>query len=131
MSDKVIANIQNSIPILQQVSSNITTNPFIPNKQQIQEIIVNEISDISIETSEQEQRKRSSIQNISIKQIGQNISISIVEFIDELFIKPSDVSWTNYLISISTKKNRYTYFGILFIILGIIMWFLQKNKQMY
>lgn len=125
MSDKVIANLQNPMPILQQVSSNITTNPFIPNKQKIEEIEILE-SEANKIIEKAHENKDTSIQNVTIKKIGENISISVVGFLDDLFIKPSEISWSNYLLVIIKKEDRYAYFGILFIMLGLIMWLLKK-----
>lgn len=127
MSDKVIANLQNPVPILQQISSNITTNPFIPNKQKIEEIELLE-SEANKIIEKAYKNEDTNIQNITIKKIGENISISVIGFLDDLFIKPSDVSWSNYILVIAKKENRYAYFGILFIIIGILMWILQKNN---
>jgi hypothetical protein len=126
MSDKVIANLQNPIPILQEPSSNITTNPFIPYKQQIQEIEVLE-SEANKIMEKVFIENRSSIQNIKIKQIGENISISIIGFLNDLFVKPNDINWFTYLMNIFKKDNRYAYFGILFIIIGIIIWILKRK----
>jgi len=40
MSDKIIAGLTNPIPILQQNSSSINTNPFIPKSDQERELRV-------------------------------------------------------------------------------------------
>lgn len=124
MSDKII-NIQNPVPILKQEKSSIITNPFIPNEQkqlEIQELDkeANEIMEIAWAQS-----KTNSIANLSLNQINKNVSFSVIGFLDDLFLKPKDISWKDYLIEIIQKEQRYTYIGVLFILIAIYMLFLK------
>jgi hypothetical protein len=124
MSDKIV-NIQNPVPILKQEKSSIITNPFIPNEQkqlEIQELDkeANQIMEIAWAQS-----KSNSIANLSLNQINKNVSLSVIGFLDDLFSKPKDISWKDYLIEIIQKEQRYTYIGVLFILIAIYMLFLK------
>ena len=124
MSDKIV-NIQNPVPILKQEKSSIITNPFIPNEQkqlEIQELDkrANQIMEIAWAQS-----KTNSIANLSLNQINKNVSFSVIGFLDDLFLKPKDISWKDYLIEIIQKEQRYTYIGVLFILIAIYMLFLK------
>jgi len=116
-----ILNVQNPIPILQQPKSSITTNPFIPNevKQMELEMIDQEANKIIQEQYRQSQA--SGIGNMSLKQLGQNISISYVGILDDLFVKPTNKSWDIYIFEIIQKDGRYGYLGILFIIIALLL----------
>ena len=124
MSDKIV-NIQNPVPILKQEKSSIITNPFIPNEQkqlEIQELDkeANQIMEIAWAQS-----KTNSIANLSLNQINKNVSLSVIGFLDDLFSKPKDISWKDYLIEIIQNEQRYTYIGVLFIPIAIYMLFLK------
>lgn len=96
-----IANISNPIPILQQESSNITTNTLIPK-----------ISTIEVEP---QQTKIFQIEYFT------KISASFIGLFDDLFVKPVDVSWLAYLQTIIKKDQRYYYIGIFLIALAILI----------
>lgn len=122
MSDKVIANLTNPTPILQQDrSSKLTTNPFIPNEQREREIMtIQEEANSIIEDAYQE-NKTSSVRNMTLNQIHGNISNSVTGIIDDMFSKPSDVPWRLYLPTILQKDQRFAYLGILLILIAIFM----------
>jgi len=117
-----ISNIQNPVNILQQESSKITTNPFIPNEQKIMELEV-----IDRESNEiiKKAHEKNNIYNLSIKQINENISKSVIGFLDDLFIKPENNNWIEYLQIILLKEERYVYLGFLLIMFVIIMMFIE------
>lgn len=120
MSDSVIANLVPQKPILQQdKSSLLTTNPFIPNEQRTQELEEIEQEANKIIESAYLQNKTSSIKNQSLSQLNVNISTSVVGVLDDLFVKPDDVPWRHYIPVILQKEQRYTYIGILFILVAI------------
>ena len=109
-----IANISNPIPILQQESSEITTNTLIPKISSIEVTVPpvnNQQGGISIFTN-----------------INQKISSSFTGFLNDLFIKPNDISWINYLQIIIKKDQRYFYIGIFFIIISILILLYQQLK---
>jgi hypothetical protein len=110
--------IQNPVNILQQERSKITTNPFIPNEQKIMElgIIDHESNEIIKKAYE-----KNNIYNFSIKQINENISNSTIGFLDDLFIKPENNNWIEYLQIILLKEERYVYLGFLLIMFVIFM----------
>jgi hypothetical protein len=95
-----ILNISNPVPILQQPPSNMTTNIFIPKNDQ------------DIVTVERE--------NADDLSMNEQISNSFIGFLNDLYNKPEDINWSTYLIQILKKNNRYTYFGILLIIIAIL-----------
>jgi hypothetical protein len=104
-----IANISNPIPILQQESSNITTNTLIPK-----------ISTIEVELPRQQQ-------NLFQIEYLTKISSSFIGFFNELFIKPDNISWLDYLQTIIKKDQRYYYMGIFLIALAILISLLQQS----
>lgn len=121
MSINQIANISNIQPILQQERSKITTNPFIPNEQKTKEL--QELDKLANDVIEEQYNKNqtTSISNLSIRDITKNISSSFIGFFNDLFTKPKDISWTEYLQIILKKDQRHTYIGVLFILIAVYM----------
>jgi len=113
-----IINIQNPEPILLQERSKITTNPFIPNEQREIELSMldKRSNDILIKKNQQ-----SKFTNLSIQQINANISKSVIELMDDLFMKPESESWIDYIKEIMQKDDRYSYIGILLILIAVYM----------
>lgn len=122
-----IANISNTVPILQQERSQIVTNPFIPKEQKVIELQELDKQANSIIEQQFNQNKTSSIANMTLKQINTNMASSILGFFNDLFTKPSDIPWGTYIPTILEKDQRYAYFGILFIIIAIYMLITKKN----
>lgn len=124
MSDSLpgpIVNIQNPIPILQQPKSTIvTTNPFIPNEVKEMELEMIDREANKIIEEQYRQSQASGLGNMTVKQIGRNISVSCVGILDDLFAKPQDKAWGQYLPEIFQKDGRYGYIGILFIIIAAL-----------
>lgn len=87
-------NVDSPIPILQQQKSVITTNPYITG------II---------------QQKEITQKSPTFNEINTKLSISIMGLIDDLFIKPNDVPWSNYIVMILEKDQRYTYLCVLIV----------------
>ena len=102
-----IANISNPIPILQQESSKITTNTLIPK-----------ISSIEVNPPVKPQTNSTIL---AFQNINQKISSSLIGIFNDLFIKPNDISWINYLQTISKKDQRYFYIGIFLIMISIVI----------
>lgn len=121
MSDNVIANITNPQPILQQPKSIITTNPFIPDDQKKAELQDLQNSANQIIQTNYEQNKTSSIKDMSISNINQNVASSIMGIIEDLFNKPDDIPWTQYIPYIFSKDQRYAFIGVLFIFIAIYL----------
>lgn len=108
----MIVNLHNPVPILQQKPSSITTNTLIPkNFQQIDQESLN-----------------FKVQNTNnTNSINQKISSDIIEFFNEFYTKPDDENWSNYIVKISSKKNRFIYVGIFFISIAIYIFYKNVN----
>jgi hypothetical protein len=91
--------LANPKPILQQTKSQITTNPFIKETGSDEPI------------------------NPTFNQINENISVTFIGILDDIFNKPADESWNSYLPKILSKDQRYNYIAILlfFIALYILL----------
>ena len=55
------------------------------------------------------------------------MSSSLLSLIDELYEKPYDISWLDYLQQILTKGRRITYIGAVFVILSVFIMFINKK----
>jgi hypothetical protein len=121
MSVNQIANIQNAVPILQQERSTITTNPFIPNEQKTIELEQIDKQANAIIEEQYNKNKTSSIFNLTISEINKNVAASFIGFLDDLFVKPQDMPWRIYIPMIIQKDQRYTYIGVLFILIAVYM----------
>lgn len=99
-SENEILPLKNPQPILQQIKSEMTTNPFIIPIQEESEII-----------------------NPSFSEINKNVSTTFINLLDDLFNKPESESWNGYLPKILLKDNRYNYLAVLlfFIALYILL----------
>lgn len=120
MSDAVIANLQNPMPILQQDKSSIVTNPFIPNEQREKEIAALESEANTIIASEYNNNKTSSVKNQSLAELNSNVAKSLTGLFDDLFTKPNDIPWRHYLPTILQKDQRYAYLGILCLVIAFV-----------
>lgn len=126
MSVNQIANISNAVPILQQQRSSITTNPFIPNEQRAIELQQIDKSANLIIEEQYNKNKTTSIFNLPISTINDNISSSFIGFFNDLFVKPADMPWRIYVPMILEKDQRYTYLGVLCIFIAIYMLAVRK-----
>lgn len=107
MNTVKIVPITNPIPILQQESSDITTNTLIPKETTIE---------IDLPT----------INNPIKIFYFTKISSSLIDFFNDLFIKPDDIDWFTYLQKTTLKNDRYFYIGIFCIAIAIIISLLQQ-----
>lgn len=92
--------LSNPEPILQQTKSTITTNPYIvPANVDVKPV------------------------NPTFTDINKGISQSFVGLLDDLFNKPDDANWDDYLKMIIAKDNRFNYLAVLlfFIALYILL----------
>lgn len=120
MSDNIIANLSNPIPILSQPSSStINTNPFIPNEQREIELKVIQKQANNIVEQAYESNKTSSIANLTLKEINTNVSNSFLGLVDDMYQKPDDIPWKVYLPKILEKEQRYAYLGVLLILISL------------
>ena len=125
MTTNQIINIQNPVPILQQERSSITTNPFIPNEQKTLELETLDKEANTIMERAWVKSKSNSIKNLSLNDINQNVSSSFIGLIDDLFTKPKETPWKEYIVEIFNKDQRYTYIGILFILIAVYISFIK------
>lgn len=109
--------IQDPQNILLQTKSKITTNPFIPNDQQVFELETIEKEANTILTNAYNEKLK--LTNMSVKHIGENISESFIGIINDVFAKPQNVFWKDYIPMILQKDQRYTYLGILIILIAL------------
>jgi len=110
--------VSDSIPILQQEKSSITTNAFIPDNQKQLELSVVQREANDIILKQYNQNISSSIQNLSLSDINRNISKSCIGLLDDSFNKPDHITWIDYIQIIIKKDQRYTYIGFLFIFIA-------------
>lgn len=119
-------SIRNPTQILQQQKSNIITNPFISDSQKQIELdeITEKVNDIVLQNYNT--NISSSIQNLSLSDINKNISKSCIGLLDDLFNKPTDIKWLDYIQIIIKKDQRYTYLGFLFIFIAFYILLVSK-----
>jgi hypothetical protein len=128
MSNQIV-NITNPIPILQQERSQITTNPFIPNEQQTFELEQLDTKANQIIEETYNKNKTNSIANLNLRDISKNISSSFIGILDDLFNKPEDIKWIDYIFFIFQKDQRYAYIGIVLIIIAYYMMINRDNSN--
>jgi len=92
-----ILPLNNPVSILQQTKSQITTNPFI--------------------------KERDTIINPTFNNINENVSVTFMDILDDLMNKPDDETWIDYIPKILYKDNRLSYIAVLlfFIALYILL----------
>lgn len=109
------ALITNPIPVLQQNSSTIFPNPFVPVQQQQKEMEQIQAQANVIVEQAYASARTSSIRNLSLQQIARNIANSVVGFVDDMFKKPPTVPWPAHIQRMLEKEQRYAYIGIIFV----------------
>lgn len=128
MSVNNIVNITNPIPILQQERSQITTNPFIPNEQQTLELQQLDKRANEIIEESYNKNKTNSIANLNLRDISKNISSSFIGIFDDLFNKPEDIKWVDYIFLIFQKDQRYAYIGVVLLMISFYMMIISGNS---
>ena len=116
MNDDYVTNTQ---PILQQQKSNIVTNPFISDQQKEIELIDIQNNANKIMSDQYNRNITSSIHDLSLSDISKNLSKSCIGLLNDILNKPKDIHWFEYLQIILRKDQRYTYIGILLIIISL------------
>jgi len=115
-------NIQNPTNILQQSKSNIVTNPFIPNEQREIELrVLDYQANKIIEEAYKKNKTTSGISSLTINDINKNVSSSTIGFLDDMFKKPENTLWGDYLQEIIQKEQRFAYLGVLLILIALYM----------
>jgi len=125
--------ISNPVPILQQPKADLTTNPFISGttptqqistQQTTPQISTQQISTQQTTTPQSTQENDSSLPGvIGFTDFNKKMSNSIMGIMDDMYEKPNDVSWQEYIPYVVGKESRYNYLGvtIIFIIMFIIL----------
>jgi hypothetical protein len=129
MNEQVIQNIQNPFPILQQPKSEITTNPFISNEQKIIEIEEIQKEANKIIEDVYKENKISGLKYTTFSDINSRISDSIIGILNDLFEKPNDVSFFEYIQTIFLKEQRYAYIGVFLIFIALIISILRNISK--
>lgn len=123
-----IVNIQNPIPILQQPKGQIISNSLIPNKQQELEYVTTDIEELEKMNKEKKNAQKNGIKYQSFESIHSKISESIIGISTELFEKPQNDTWIKHIVNIFLKDERYSYIGLLLIIIAIISYTTRYTK---
>lgn len=125
---ELIENIKNPEPILLQQKSKLNTNPFIPDTQKQLELQNIQDNANQIMMDYYNKSSTTSIQNLSLSNISKNLSDSIIGLMNDLLNKPKNIDWFPYIEQSIKKDNRYTYIGILFIIIALYFILTQEDK---
>ena len=110
--------ISNPVPILQQPKADLTTNPFISGTTPTQQMTPPSTQQISTQEND------SSLSGvIGFTDFNKKMSNSIMGMMDDMYEKPNNVSWQEYIPYVVGKEHRYNYLGvtIIFIIMFIIL----------
>lgn len=91
--------LENPTNVLSQQKSDITTNPYI-------------ISTKSIKEEEQQHV------NPKFSEINSNLSYSVLGLFDDLFVKPDNEYWKDYIPMILSKDDRYNYLGVFLLLIA-------------
>mgnify|MGYP006889568261 CR=1 FL=1 len=107
--------------ILKQMRSDILTNGFIPKEQQEKEIkeltvVANDI----VQEAYKDHHK--SIKNQTLEEIMTGVSDACIGLSRDLFLKPDNTTWLEYLSVILTKDSRYTYLGVMLIFIVLYIY---------
>jgi len=125
MSDEIIQNagasvvLSNPTNILSQEKSYITTNPFIPNGQKDKELSVLQDKAQSVVDDAWNSNNKSSIRNLTLDNIFKNMAMAPINLFTDLFNKPENISWLDYIPLIIQRDQRYAYIGLLIIFITL------------
>jgi hypothetical protein len=113
--------VNNPVPILQQQKSNITTNTFLEPGNKTYDIQSNQqLNNFGINTVKSSDSKPKH-NSPNFNEINKKLSITIIDTLDDLLNKPDNIKWTDYILMVFAKDDRYTYFSILLIIFALIL----------
>lgn len=118
-----------TIPILQQPKSSMTTNILIPNEQKEENYEIVDKIELEKLNKRKEELQKTSIKYTSFGDIHKRISESVLGIMTEIFDKREDDKWVEHIKNTFTKDQRYAYIGILLIIISIIIIVLRKNLK--
>lgn len=99
---------QHPTNILSQQKSDITTNPYIK--------VGNTKNEKTIELNINNTKK-----NPKFAEINENLSYNVLGFFDDLFLKPSNEAWNDYIPMILSKDDRYNYLGVFLLLVAFFI----------
>jgi hypothetical protein len=120
---------------------NEALNPFEPlfvktvEEVALENVQNRTISDRTKRMTDEENKKvkkeieTNKVPKMTIQELIEDMSKSLLSLIDELYEKPDNESWSNYLQEILTKDRRMTYLGTLFVILSVFIMFINNNND--
>ena len=126
------ASVTHPIPILQQPKAEMTTNPYITGpvsstdslqqSKKEDQIQKDQIQKDQIQ-KEKSQKYTQDTGAIGFGDFNQNMSVSIMGLMDDIYEKPTHIAWNEYIIKIIKKDDRYNYIVItlMFITMFIIL----------
>ena len=119
IDQKIDQKIVTQIPI-QQLTDDIQPHAFISESQKQQEL--NNLQKEANHIFDKSFVHESGIQNLSILEINNRISDSVVGILNDIYIKPSNEDWIPYFFKILKYKERYTYIGIILIFISLYIY---------
>jgi hypothetical protein len=131
MNSNNIVNLQNPMPILQQPKSSITTNTLIPNPQGEFDYETLDVKEFDKMNKEYDAIKKNNIKYTSFATIHAKISESVIGIITECYDKPKNIGWVEHIKNTFTKDERYSFIGILFIVISIIIYIIRLTLNDY
>ena len=101
----------------------ITTETTTPTISTTETTPSNSIMPTNFTTNSTTNSTETTIENHSFSKIVENTSITFVGILDDIYRKPDDVSWLEYIRQIVVKNNRFNYIAIIlfFIVLYILL----------
>ena len=78
---------------------------------------------------QQDKMIKSKIYNLSVKDIGDNLSQTVIDMLNEFSLYRNDENkrWTDY-VHIITNEDRLIYVGIIFVIISLIVFFIDVSR---
>jgi hypothetical protein len=126
-SDSINANC-NKCQNIQQNKNNYLHSQYSANTLTNEDIILQN-KNVSDQLQINTENENNKLYNLSLKQIGNNISDVFIDVINDLFdysLQPNKDY--NTLMFILTKEDRPIYVGIIFIIIGLLLYFIDVSS---
>ena len=110
-------------------NNNISNNTTAPNVNQ-KEIIPNNTILVDPQTridalqrkADNEMLIEQTPKFLSLKSLGNNVSNTLLGILDDLFTKPDNIDWMNYISQILLKDDRFTFFGVFILVLAAFIY---------
>lgn len=119
--------VKNPVPVLQQPVSKMTSNTWL-NRTQPSTTIKSgqQLNNFGKGATAPSNVNQAVIQpalqtSPSFTEINKNLSITVIDIMNELLNKPDDIPWKNYINMTVDKDDRYIYISILLIMIVLII----------